>query len=153
MTIREVLAQLARVQARVSVTEPYPAEIVRVYPYLPPGQDDLDTPCVINQWRLLTQTLRPNGFREQRYVIRSQVFVADLGADYDAYSEVAAALHDKLLEEVAAHLTLDHTASMTGLRGDEAEYMPVVFERNGKGYVGLQYLMDVVVHDAVTVGP
>lgn len=151
--IREVLSALSKVQAGVSVEEPVEASIVRVYPYLPPGQDDIDTPCVINQWRLVSQTLRMNGQRELRYVIRSQVLVHESGVDFDAYSEVAAALHDALLEAQAANLQLDGTVSLTNVRGDEAEFMPVVLEREPKRYIGLQYLMDVTINDVVTAGP
>lgn len=153
MKLREVLTKLAAVQAQVAVDEPVAARIVRVYPYLPPGQDDIDTPCVINQWRFVSQTPRPNGFRELRYVIRSQVFVAQSGQDFDAYSELATALHDALLEAMASQLTLDGTVSLSNVRGDEAAFMPVIFERNGIGYVGLQYQIDVQIHDTVTVGP
>lgn len=152
-TIREVLAALSKVQKDVSVTEPVQASIVRVYPYLPAAQDAIDTPCVVNQWRLVSHTPRPNGFRESRYVIRSQVLIHETGTDFDTYSELAAAFNDELLRAQAANLQLDGTVSLTNVRGDEAEYMPVVLERNGQGYVGLQYLMDVQINDVVTVGP
>ncbi len=152
-TIREVVAALSKVQAGVSVEEPVEASIVRVYPYLPPGQEAIDTPCVINQWRFVSQTLRPNGFRELKYVVRSQVLVHESGVDFDAYSELAAALHDELLLAQAANLQLDGTVSLTNVRGNEAEYNPVLLEREPHRYIGLQHLTDVTINDVVTVGP
>jgi hypothetical protein len=152
MRIREVLAALRRVQETVAITEPMEARIVRVYPYLPPGQDAIDVPCVINQWRFVSQALRPNSQRELKYVIRSQVFVVQTGVDFDRYSETAAALHDALIEAMASKLQLDRTVSLANVRGDEATYMPVIFDRGGDAYIGLQYQTDVTINDTVTVG-
>lgn len=151
-TIREVLTALTKVQLGVSVKEPVEASIVRVYPYLPPGNAAIDTPCVINQWRFVSQSIA-NSHRLRRYVIRSQIFVVETGADFDKYSELAAALHDELLLAQIEQLQLDGTVSLTNVRGDEAEYMPVVFGRNGIDYIGLQHLTDVTISDVVTVGP
>lgn len=151
--LREVLAAVSAVQLGVSIYEPTPLQIKRVYPYLPDGNDALDTPCVINQWRFVSEQRRPNNFRELRYLVRSQVFVAESGTDFDAYSEAAAALHDALITAMDAQLQLDGSVSITNIRGDEAEFMPVVFEREPQRYIGLQYLMDVIINDVSNFGP
>lgn len=150
MKIHDVLMAMSKVQEGVDAGD---VAIKRVYPYRPPGQDDIDTPCVINQWRLVSQTLRPNGFRELRYVIRSQLLIAESGANFDLYSQQAAMLHDALIVAQAANLQLDGTVSLTSIRGDEAEYMPVILEREPNRYIGLQYLTDITINDVVTAGP
>lgn len=153
MNIREVKKALSRAQKSVEITEPSEMRIVRVYPYLPPGQDAIDTPCFINQHRTVSQILRPNGFRERRLVMRCQVLLAQTGVDFDHYAECLDEFEEAFFEAVAANLQLDGTVSVTNLRSNEAEFTPVVFERNGIGYIGAQYLMDVTINDIVTVGP
>lgn len=152
--IREVLKALAAVQSGLSIEEPAQMKVARVYPYPPPGQDAIETPCFVNQWRFVSEMRRPNSFREMRYVIRSQVLVAESGVDFERYAECAAALHDVFVEALDSQLQLDGAVSLANLRGDEAEYMPVMFDRGDAGrYIGLQYLIDVTINDVSNFGP
>lgn len=151
-TLAEVIDALCEVAETVEM--PDDLGHLKAYRYVPDVGDDIDVPCMLNSWQFLSLTRRPNDQREHRYTFRLQLLLKPTEASASLGLQQATAVHAAFLEAFDAKVKLGGVVinSIQNLRGDEGVYMPGVLEWNGKGFVGLQYLMDVTINDVSVFG-
>ena len=148
-TIREAIALFASFEEGLEITEPQHVKIKRVYQFLPPARDIIETPCIMHQFRPITEE-RTNDVRKRTYAIRIQLLFAKLGPDTDTWSEVAAAFDDVLVTRLDAHVKLGRGEFYQRLFDfGGQEYQPTALEWNGIRYVGSQYEYELQVHDVI----
>lgn len=154
-TIREVIAALVVMEeALPSITSPREARIKRVYPYLPPSNNAIETPCIMHQYRLVSEQRRVNEQRYRTYHVRIQFLFAAMPTDTDVWSEVAAAFDEVFITAMDAHVKLNTLATSVyqrHLNEGSQDYMPAVGEWNGNPYVASQYEYEVQIHDTATM--
>lgn len=153
-TIRDVVSAFAAIEEGLSITDPRSVQIKRVYKYLPPSTDALETPCVIHQYRPMEEARRPNENQQRRYAVRIQVLLAKFGPDTDVWSEIAAAFDEKFVNAYDGNILLgaSNAAHQRMFDFGGQEYQPSLLEWNGINYIGLQYEYEVRVQNVVTMG-
>lgn len=149
----QVLEALAKVELAVEIDDPIEIKVMRSYPFRANGRDDIDLPCFMHAWRLISDTPRPNGAVETKYDIRAQLFVADADTDEADWDAVATALHEAFLASYRANLQLDGNVALARVRGADGVYVPGLLPRGGKDYVGIEYFIEATVLDVATLGP
>lgn len=148
-TIRDVIAAFAAVEEGLEITEPYPEKIRRVYKYLPPAADALDLPCVMHQYRPISETRGPNGQRTRVYAVRIDVLLAKHGAQTDVVSEMGAAFDEVIVSAFDGNvlLTSEQAAHQRLFDFGGNDYQPTLLYWNDIPYVGLRYEYSVSVRD------
>lgn len=153
-TIRDVISAFAALEDGLEISEPYPEKIRRVYKYLPPAADMLDLPCVMHQYRPISEERRVNNQRERVYAVRIDVFLAKHGAQTDVWSEMAAAFDEALITAYDGNvlLTADETAHQRLFDFGGNDYQPTLLLWNEVPYVGLRYEYQVTIRDEQSQG-
>lgn len=148
-TIREVIAAFAAVEDGLEITEPYPEKIRRVYQYLPPAADVLDLPCVMHQYRPISEPRGVNGLRTRVYAIRIDVLLAKHGPQTDVVSEMGAAFDEVIVSAFDENILLgDDNATYQRLFDFGGnDYQPTLLLWNDIPYVGLRYEYQATVRD------
>lgn len=146
--IRTALARIKTVEEGLSITDPETLAVARVYTLVPKKDHVLETPCFIHG-----VTLGPvehfNEQRTQHYFVASQ-FMHD-NPDLDRAQDIAAAFLDKWLDAFSADLCLNGTiAGPIRLRGNDPTIARLEFA--GLAFTGLDLVIEVLMHEAVTVG-
>lgn len=149
VNIRQIIAAFVTAEEGLSVTEPRPSQVARIYPFLPPARArGLDLPCIMHQYRPMTEQRGPSGYRRRDYAVRIQLLVAKLGVDTDVWSEVAASYDEALVAALDGHVLLgEGTTYQRMLDFGGQEYQPTLMEWNGVPYVGSQYEYQVQARD------
>lgn len=153
MSVMNIIAALAKVEAAVEIESPAPMKVQRSYPFRANGRDAIDLPCFMHNWRLITDTPRPNGFVETKYDIRVQLFVAPSDTDEPLVDECATELHEAFLRSYRSNLQLDGNVSLVKLRGADGVYLPGTLSRGGIEYVGIEYFIEATINEVANVGP
>lgn len=148
-TIRDVIAAFAAVEEGLEITEPYASKIARVYKYLPPAADMLDLPCVMHQYRPVSESRGPNDQRTRVYAVRIDVFIDKLGAQSDVVSEMGAAFDEVIVSAFDENvlLTAEQTAYQRLFDFGGNEFQPALMTWNEVPYVGLRYEYEVTIRD------
>lgn len=148
-TIRQVIAAFAAIEEGLEITEPYPEKIRRVYQYLPPAADVLDLPCVMHQYRPISEKRGPNDQRTRVYAVRVDVLLEKHGAQTDVVSEMGAAFDEVIVSALDGNVLLaaDNSAYQRLFDFGGNDYQPTLLEWNGILYVGLRYEYSVTVRD------
>lgn len=149
-TIRDVIDAFAALEATLEISEPYPAKIERVYKYLPPAIDVLDLPCIMHQYRPVSEARRLNAVRERVYAIRIDVFLSKFPDEQsDIISEMGAAFDEAIVSAFDADVLMT-TANATYQRLYDFggnDYQPALMEWNGASYIGLRYEYEATIRD------
>ncbi len=127
-------------------------KVSKAYPYPPYGNKGLDTPCVIHTWRFEREQRNPNAWRQRFYTVRLQVMIGRSGANTMMLGQVAAAFDEQAMDTLDRNIQLDDPQLFTKLRGEESVDQPAIYDFNRIGYVGLEYLVDLVVTEPTLVG-
>lgn len=149
MNIRSVLDRIKTVEEGLSITDPETLAIARVYKYFPHQDAELEGPCFMHSFTLVTER-RFNQQREQLYVVRSQFWSGN--ADKDRAADVAAAFLGKWIDAFDNDVRLDGACSSQTVRGGDPTLAHL--EYGGLSSIGLDLFMDVVLGpEAATLGP
>jgi hypothetical protein len=147
MKLPEILEAFMRVEAGLEVSEPAPVALKRTYPLLPPASAALETPCIMHQYRRVKGE-RIVGARISEFDIRVQLLVAPAsGPDVDVKSQVAAAFDEEIVAAFDNNVLLDSTTAFQRIVEEQRDWQPAVFEWNGVGYIGCEYLYRVTSHE------
>ena len=143
MDIRSVHADLVTRLATLEITEPYAAEIKRVYKYVPSLSRAIgDYPCFFLTYEL-TQVKFLSAFLEQDYTIHLQLFVGKVEPEQDVAADVASAFLDALITKLSQSQRLGNTVSVIrGLRGAAPDTLTGLTWA-GVSFVGLDLFLDV----------
>ena len=157
--LREALARLCELEMAIEVTfDDLPSwHLVSAWPFWPPGGNTtLEVPCSFHTFRLVEKRDILNGQRLLQYAIGVQIAVAAAAVDSHLQSERAVAVHEAFMDALSARLMLGDGSSYThNLRSENGatlarlEWPP----ESGIGYVGLDYTLDLYLHEAQTAGP
>jgi hypothetical protein len=146
LTLLAALRKLADVQETLTISDPLPMSMARVFAFPPDRSQALaDLPCVINTWRFDGIERGASGRRLQRYAIRCQFFLGE--SSISKAAEIAAAFHDAWVAAIDRNTRLGGTATQVDQRG--ADPTLALLEWAGKGHVGLDEYLDLTLVDAV----
>lgn len=129
----------------LSVSSPYEASILKVWPYVPPASQVItDTPCFVNSWSLREVDFG-SAVRLERYAVHARLVCYD--DDAPVAAAIAASFQLPLLNRFASNLTLSGLPQfmLNTLRFESEQ--PVVFqdlsEAAGKTLLGLDFFIDI----------
>jgi hypothetical protein len=149
--VASLLQDLEAVDLEIDVPEDARV-LARVYEYPPPGNVDVETPCIMLTSSFNSLDQRPNSRRELSYTIRLQFLCGDVDTDPHLWAEVAASFHDALLLRLDQSVKLEEDGVLlSNWRGGEERFEPLPLEWNGKGHVGFELLGDLTIHDVVAI--
>lgn len=158
MNLREALAKICEIEMGVEFDLEGLGTFkpVRAWPFWPQNnaQDVFETPCFFHTWRLVSKVNRLNAFRELNYEIGIQLAIAPSSTDPALQSELAVAVHEALMNYFDANMMLEASnALIQNLRSEAPTLTRLEWPPDsGLGYVGLDYHMDLKIHDQPLVG-
>jgi hypothetical protein len=129
----------------LSVTLPYPMQIKKVWPYVPPKDAVVNEfPCFINTWSVRGVEYG-SALRRTQYAVHARLVCFDVDADKAA--AIAASFQEPLLDRFASNLKLsglrDWMVNTLRFEGEQ----PVVFqdlsEAAGRTVLGLDFFIDI----------
>lgn len=159
MNLTQALLKICEIEMKVDLDlgEFGAFKPVRAWPFWPltSPTDELETPCFFHTFRLASKVNRMNAFRELNYAIGIQLLISPSQVDTEMRSYQAVAVHEALMNYFDANMTLDDgSALIQNLRTENGPTLtPMEWPPGGIPYVGLDYVMDLVLHDQPTVGP
>jgi hypothetical protein len=144
MDIASAMDRIVAIELGLSISQPVAVTVKRAYKYPPAMNVALpSTPAWVNTWTL-TRYQRMSGKRTHEYAVNAQLHVED--ANQDRAAEIATNFYVAFIAALDADVTLNHTAVLHTPRGGDPTL--VLFERAGKGYVGLNLFLDLFLEDA-----
>lgn len=160
MNLTQALAKMCEIEMKLDLDlgEFGTFKPVRAWPFWPltSPSDELETPCFFHTFRLESKVNRINAYRELNYVIGIQLLIAPSQVDQQARSYQAVAVHEALMDYFDENMKLDDgNALIQNLRTENGPTLtPMEWPPNGGlPYVGLDYAMDLKLHDQPVVGP
>jgi len=157
MKLREALDRLCTLEKDIQVDfDQWPSfQMLEAWPFFPPS-GTLETPCSFHTFRLRSKQDRLNGQRLLQYEIGIQIAVAPSDTDAHLQSERALGVHEAFMDALSAKIMLGDGQTYThNLRSENGatlarlEYPP----ESGQGFVGLDYTLDLYLHESQVVGP
>lgn len=158
MKLREALTRLCELEMSLVVDmDDLPQwKPLAAFPFWPPGGNSTpQPPFVFHTFRLRSKKDILNGQRMLEYEIGIQVLVAPSSVDADMQSEVALGVHEAFMDALSARLMLgDGQTYIHNLRSENGatlarlEWPP----ESGAGYVGLDYTLDLYLHETQLAG-
>lgn len=146
--IRTALDRIKTVEEGLSITAPETLAVKRVYKLVPKQDHKPETPAFIHGVTLI-ETAHFNEQRTQTYAVTCQ-FIHD-NPDLDRAQDIAAAFLDQWLDAFSNDLRLNGAVSgPIRLRGKDPTIARLEF--GGLAYVGLDLVIEIPMHEAVTVG-
>ena len=152
MDIGSVMAEVATIQAALTISSPASMTVNKVWAYPPPMANAIpakDTPAFVNEWSFDREERTTNGMRQQYYTVHMQ-FLVDAEADYDNASLIASSFMAALIDGFDATETINGSAFWSKLRGGNPTLTPMM--RNGLLYAGLDLFLDVTLTEGKTYG-
>lgn len=146
MSFLAALDNLIVLQASVSITDPLSLSIKKAFAFVPPQSVILpDLPAWVNAWDLVREE-RHVGLRVLFYTVSMQLFVAEASLEQDRMARAASAFMEALVNKLDTDVTLGGQVAEASLRG--ASPTLAILERAGKGYIGLNLLLDLEIKEA-----
>lgn len=147
MGIRGILDNLVTLEEGLSIASPAALNTLTAWKFMPPGNAEPEPPCWFNTFTFTGEDRRVN-LRRLYYTITVQFLAGDANSEQDHRADIAAAFHEALIVALDADLTLGGTCSNHERRGHDPTL--VVVQYGGKGYIGLEEYVDVVIVSAAT---
>lgn len=159
MKLREALTALCEIEEDITVDYSDPDlpdfATLKAWPFWPPSGGMLETPCFFHTFRLRSKRDVLNGQRLLGYEIGIQVAIAPSSVDADMQSERAVGVHEAIMDALSAKLMLGDGGTYThNLRSDNGATLARLVwpPESDNGYVGLDYTLDLYLHETQTVG-
>lgn len=152
--LREAIERIAQIEETIEVTDAkFPTKIARAYRYWPDANDGLELPCFFNSWAFVSERRLPNAQRELRWVVRTQLLVAESAVERAANSELSTAFAEAYIDAFDRHVQLNGlTGALQNLRPNDGVYQPAVMTWANVPYVGIDFLIDVLTLDVTNIG-
>jgi hypothetical protein len=166
--LRAALAELCALEMGIQVDfedEELPSfQILRnnqgqgnAWPFWPPGGNTtLEVPCSFHTFRLRSKKDILNGQRLLEYEVGIQVAISGSWSDAHLQSERALGVHEAFMDALSARLMLgDGQTYTSNLRSENGATLARLVwpPESDVGYVGLDYTIDLYLHEAQLAGP
>ena len=149
MSLREVMGNIYSIQRGLSISDPEPMVVKKVWKYVPPSNKTLtDVPCWMNTWDLDNAEWLPGNMREVQYNINMKLAVGEATSGQDRLADIATAFWEETLKAFRNDVMLGGTNRIQKLRGGGPTL--AVIEFGGMSYVGLNLWLDILVVESNT---
>lgn len=150
MNLREIIDAFVAVETGLEITDPYPTSIKRIYRFLAPGGNAIETPCFMHQYRRLSGS-RIVGSRMSDFMIRVYLLIGPVEVEADRKSDICAAFDEVIIDAFDHDVMLGSTSAFQRITDEQTDLQPTPIDwlGNGRSYVGCWWDYKVTAHTNV----